>query len=77
MTPIFMAAEKGHEAIVALLIQHGADIHRQNNIGEFPMSIATSRGRTTVVSVLIAKVQHRVLAHIAMRLLSLSIQLNS
>ena len=41
MTPMFIAAREGHEAVVWALLGAGADINRGTDDGKTPLSVAT------------------------------------
>jgi ankyrin repeat protein len=43
-TPLSLAAEKGHEAVVALLHKQGADVDSKDKNGQTPLSWATESG---------------------------------
>jgi len=43
-TPLHVAAAGGDPAVIALLLQHGADVHAQSHIGTTPLDNATTRG---------------------------------
>jgi ankyrin repeat protein len=49
VTPLHTALIHGHDAIVELLLKHGADVHRAANNGRTPLHIAASNGRANVV----------------------------
>jgi ankyrin repeat protein len=42
-TPLYIAAQNGHEGCVAVLIQAGADVRKASKSGYTPMKIATIR----------------------------------
>jgi ankyrin repeat protein len=42
MTPLFIAAREGHEAVVRALLGAGADINRGTDDGKTPLSVATT-----------------------------------
>jgi ankyrin repeat protein len=51
-TPLHVAAQDGHEGIVALLIQAGADVHKAGKNGYTPMKVVTFKKREKVVTLL-------------------------
>ena len=51
-TPLYVAAQNGHEGIVALLIQAGADVRKACKDGWTPMKVATYMKREKVVTLL-------------------------
>jgi ankyrin repeat protein len=54
-TPLFWAAESGHEAIVRLLLATGkADINARDNGGRTPLSRAAEKGHEAIVQLLLA-----------------------
>ena len=54
-TPLFWAASDGHEAVVQLLIDKGADIEAKDRYGRTPLSWAAEKGHEAVVQLLIDK----------------------
>ena len=52
-TPICIASYFGHAAIVALLIQHGADVNKAGELGDTPLSSASCSGHTAIVNLLL------------------------
>jgi ankyrin repeat protein len=52
ITPLYVAAQQGHEGIVAVLIQAGADARKAVKSGATPMTIATINQREKVVTLL-------------------------
>ena len=40
-TPLYIAAQKGHDGCVAVLIQAGADVRKADKYGNTPMQVAT------------------------------------
>lgn len=63
-TPENNAAEKGHEQIVKLLIERGADI--SGHMPESMIEIATEHGQTAVVSLLLERGTNAILARSAL-----------
>ena len=51
-TPLSWAARDGHEAIVKLLLEKGADIKAKDNNGQTPLSWAAEKGHEAVVKLL-------------------------
>ena len=49
-TALAAAASYGHDSIVSILIQHGADINRQNEIGNTALHYATFQGSHIVTA---------------------------
>ena len=54
-TPPSWAAEKGHEAVVKLLLEKGADLESKDQDGRTPLIWAAEDGHESVVKLLIAK----------------------
>jgi hypothetical protein len=54
-TPLWWAAAKGHEAIVKLLLEKGADIDSKDNNNQTPLSWAAAEGHEAVVKLLLKK----------------------
>jgi ankyrin repeat protein len=52
-TPLWYAAERGHEAIVKLLLDAGADIEPKDEDGQTPLSRAAEGGHISVVKLLL------------------------
>ena len=52
-SPLHMAAFKRHDAVVALLLSHGADVSQANKDGSSPLHIAVYEGCDAVVAVLL------------------------
>jgi cytohesin len=53
VTPLYMAAEQGHEAIVRAVIEAGADVNKAMDDGATPLCIAAQFDNETIVRVLI------------------------
>ena len=51
-TPLYVAAQSGHDGIVALLIQAGADVRKASKSGCTPLKIATDMKREKIVTLL-------------------------
>lgn len=54
-TPLWLAAAKGHEAIVRLLIKEGADIHIKDKHGRTPLLLAAMKGHEAILQLLLNK----------------------
>jgi hypothetical protein len=52
MTPIWVAAQKGHLDVVRVLVEHRADVNIPNNDGFTPISVAALEGHVNVVRAL-------------------------
>ena len=52
-TPIYMAAQEGHEDIVNYLLENGADQNLTMDEGFCPIDIAMQQGHDNIVSILI------------------------
>jgi ankyrin repeat protein len=52
VTPLYIAAELGQEAIVRALIEAGADVNKATDNGWTPLSIAAQEGHTAIVQIL-------------------------
>ena len=39
-TPLYMAAQNGHEAVVRALIEFGADVNKARDNGRTPLSVS-------------------------------------
>ena len=50
-----MACQNGHEAIVSLLLEKGADVNAKNNDGWTPLHWASENGHEAIVSLLLEK----------------------
>ena len=51
-TPLYIAAQKGHDGCVAVLIQAGADVRKADKYGNTPMKVATRYKREKVMTLL-------------------------
>ena len=54
-TLLTMAAEEGHEEVVLLLLDNGADINKPNNMGSTPLNMAATYRRIDVVKLLLVR----------------------
>lgn len=54
VTPLGVAAERGHDEIVTMLLKAKADVHLMTYDGMTPLQIAAQFGRTTTIKMLIA-----------------------
>ena len=52
VTPLYVAAQQGHESCVALLIQAGADVRKASKNGYTPMKVAAITKREKVLTLL-------------------------
>lgn len=52
MTPVMLAAEKGHKAAVVVLIREGADLSLKNKQGKTALTLARDNAHAQVVEVL-------------------------
>lgn len=54
-TPLSHAAENGHEAVINLLLEKGAEVDLKDNSGRTPLSWAAENGHKTLVKLLLPK----------------------
>ena len=54
-TPLSWAAENGHEAVVKLLLEKGAELEAKDEYGRTPLSWAAGNGHEAVVKLLLEK----------------------
>jgi ankyrin repeat protein len=54
-TALILAAQLGHEDVVAFLLDHGADPKLANPQGDTPLSVAAEQGHDKIVALLLAK----------------------
>ena len=52
VTALYIAAEKGREAVVRALIELGADVNKATDKGWTPLAIAAQKGHTAIVQIL-------------------------
>jgi ankyrin repeat protein len=50
--PLLMATQEGHEAVLRVLIEEGADVNKAINDGTTPLYIADREGHETIVQIL-------------------------
>ncbi|KAH7109242.1 ankyrin repeat-containing domain protein, partial [Dactylonectria estremocensis] len=55
VTPLLLASQYGHEAVVKVLIENGADVKSSNKHGSAPLFWASGNSHEGVVKVLIEK----------------------
>ena len=53
LTPVYIAAKEGYEAVVRLLIEAGADVNKAHNDGRTPLYQAAEEGHDAVARVLV------------------------
>jgi ankyrin repeat protein len=51
-TPLAIAVQEGHEAVVWALIELGADVNKATEDGVTPLAIAVQEGHTAIVQIL-------------------------
>jgi cytohesin len=51
-TPLFVAAQNGHEAVLRVLIKAGADINKAKDDGVTPLFMAATLGHEAIVQIL-------------------------
>ena len=52
MTPLYIAAEFGHEAVVRTLMEAGADVNKATDDGVTPLYMAAYKGHEAMVRTL-------------------------
>ena len=52
-TPLFIAAQNGHETVIRSLIEFGAEVNKAKDDGATPLFMATQKGHRAVVRALI------------------------
>ncbi|OUM60262.1 hypothetical protein PIROE2DRAFT_30628, partial [Piromyces sp. E2] len=52
-TPLLITSDKGHKAIIKILVEHGADINKENKRGETALSLAFNKGYKDIITYLI------------------------
>ncbi len=52
VTPLYMAAEQGHEAAVRALVELDADINKAIDVGATPLYVAALQGYLAIVQIL-------------------------
>lgn len=53
LTPVYIAAKEGYEAVVRLLIEAGADVNKAHNDGRTPLYQAAEEGHDAVARILV------------------------
>ena len=54
-TPLLYASREGHAAIVAMLLERGADVRRAKRNGETPLLLAAEAGHAGIVRLLVSR----------------------